>query len=228
MNEKNENAMRIKLEEAEKIRVLNSEDLFYIMQKILQREHHLDQEKKHLWVVALDGRNKILLIELVILGSINREELHPSEIYSFALQKEAKKIILCHNNPDGSLQPNEVVKDVTDWMIQVGLLVNTPVYDHLVVSTTSYMSFKESGLLAELEKSKKYVIPRELERRAREEERKKAAIDMEHREKELQEEMLEKVGQTRFDIALSLKEKGVSIEIISATTGLTEQEIKQL
>lgn len=228
MKEEELKNMEIELKEAEKIRVLNSEDLFYIMQKILQRESHLDQEKKHLWVVALDGRNKILLIELVSLGGINRKELHPSEIYSFALQKEAKKIILCHNNPDGSLQPSEVSKDVTDWMIQVGLLVNTPVYDHLVVSTTSYMSFKASGLLSELEKSTKYVIPRELERRVREDEQRKANIELEYVVQQANEEMLEKVGQTRLDIAYAMKEKGVSIEIISATTGLTEGEIKRL
>lgn len=228
MKEEEPKSMQIKLEEAEKIRVLNSEDLFYIMQKILQRESHLDQEKKHLWVVALDGRNKILLIELVSLGGINRKELHPSEIYSFALQKEAKKIILCHNNPDGSLQPNEVSKDVTDWMIQVGLLVNTPVYDHLVVSTTSYMSFKASGLLSELEKSTKYVIPRELERRVREEEGKKAAIEAEFAARKASEELQEKLQQNRLDIAYSMKEKGVSLEIISATTGLTIGEIKGL
>lgn len=228
MKEEELKNIEIELKEAEKIRVLNSEDLFYIMQKILQRESHLDQEKKHLWVVALDGRNKILLIELVSLGGINRKELHPSEIYSFALQKEAKKIILCHNNPDGSLQPNEVSKDVTDWMIQVGLLVNTPVYDHLVVSTTSYMSFKASGLLAELERSTKYVIPRELERRAREDERKKSKIELEHAALEAEEKRLEDVGQTKLDIAYAMKEKGVSIEIISITTGLTEAEIKRL
>jgi DNA repair protein RadC len=228
MKEKELKNMEIELKEAEKIRVLNSEDLFYIMQKILQRESHLDQEKKHLWVVALDGRNKILLIELVSLGGINRKELHPSEIYSFALQKEAKKIILCHNNADGSLQPNEVSKDVTDWMIQVGLLVNTPVYDHLVVSTTSYMSFKASGLLAELEKSTKYVIPRELERRTREEEQKKAKIEAEYAAKKANEEKLEELQQNRLDIAYSMKEKGYPIDEISALTGLTEGEIKGL
>lgn len=228
MKEEELKKMRIELKEAEKIRVLNSEDLFYIMQKILQRESHLDQEKKHLWVVALDARNKILLIELVSLGSINRKELHPSEIYSFALQKEAKKIILCHNNPDGSLQPNEVSKDVTDWMIQVGLLVNTPVYDHLVVSTTSYMSFKASGLFAELEKSKKYVIPRELERRAREEERKKANIELEQAALEAEEKRLEDIEQNRLDIAYSMKEEGAGIEMIARVTGLTEAEIERL
>lgn len=228
MKEEELKNMEIELKEAEKIRVLNSEDLFYIMQKILQRESHLDQEKKHLWVVALDGRNKILLIELVSLGGINRKELHPSEIYSFALQKEAKKIILCHNNPDGSLQPNEVSKDVTDWMIQVGLLVNTPVYDHLVVSTTSYMSFKASGLLSELEKSTKYVIPRELERRVREEEQKKSKIELEHVQQEANEKIYEQVQQNRLDIAYALKEQGLSVEAIALATGLTEAEIKGL
>jgi DNA repair protein RadC len=228
MNEKPEKSMQIDLKEAEEIRVLHSEDIFDIMQKVLKRESKLDKDKRHFWAIGLDIRSKVILIELVSLGTMAKKDLHASDIYANAIHKQAKRVILCHNSPDGSLQANEEAKDLTDWLIQVGLIVNIPVYDHLIMTEKSYVSFKGTGLLAELEKSKKYVIPMELERRAREEEKLKAQIELDHVKQQASEEMLEKVGQTRFDIALSLKEKGISIEIISSTTGLTEQEIKQL
>ena len=228
MNEKPEERMQIDLNEAEQIRVLHSEDIFDIMQKVLKRESKLDKGKRHFWAIGLDIKSKVILLELVSLGTMAKKDLHASDVYANAIHKQAKRVILCHNSPDGSLQANEEAKDLTDWLIQVGLIVNIPVYDHLIMTEKSYVSFKEMGLLAELEKSKKYVIPMELERRAREEEQKKAAVNMEYREKELQEEMYDKLQQNRLDTALSFKEQGATIEMIMKATGLTEQEIKQL
>jgi len=228
MNEKPEERMQIDLNEAEQIRVLHSEDIFDIMQKVLKRESKLDKGKRHFWAIGLDIKSKVILLELVSLGTMAKKDLHASDIYANAIHKQAKRVILCHNSPDGSLQANEEAKDLTDWLIQVGLIVNIPVYDHLIMTEKSYVSFKEMGLLAELEKSKKYVIPMELERRAREEEQKKAAVNMEYREKELQEEMYDKLQQNRLDTAFAMKEKGYLISDIASITGLTEQEIKQL
>ncbi|BDS10689.1 JAB domain-containing protein [Aureispira anguillae] len=226
MNEKNENAMRINLSDAEKIRVLNSEDIFDIMQKVLKRESKLDKDKRHFWAIGLDVRSKVSLLELVSLGTMAKKDLHASDVYANAIHKQVKKVILCHNSPDGSLQVSEEAKDLTDWLIQVGLIVNIPVYDHLIMTEKSYKSFKETGLLAELEKSKKYVIPMELERRVREEEQRKAAVELEHVKQQVNEKIYEEVGQNRFDIAYAMKEKGFSIKIISEVTGLSEEEVE--
>jgi DNA repair protein RadC len=149
MNEKPEERMQIDLNEAEQIRVLHSEDIFNIMQKVLERESKLDKDKRHFWAIGLDIRSKVILIELVSLGTMAKKDLHASDIYANAIHKQAKRVILCHNSPDGSLQANEEAKDLTDWLIQVGLIVNIPVYDHLIMTEKSYVSFKGTGLLAE-------------------------------------------------------------------------------
>ena len=36
------------------------------------------------------------------------------EVFSFALQKRAVKIVLCHNHPSGELKPSDADKDITD------------------------------------------------------------------------------------------------------------------
>ncbi|BDS10667.1 JAB domain-containing protein [Aureispira anguillae] len=218
--------MTIELTEAEQVRVLHSEDIFYIMQKVLERESKLDQAKRHFWGIGLDVRSKIILIELASLGTMAKKDLHASDVYANAIHKQAKQMILCHSNPDGSLEASEESKDLTDWLIQIGLIVNIPVYDHLIINERSFVSFRAMGLLAELEKSTKYVIPRELERRTREEERRKAKVDAEFAAKKAYEEKQEEVGQTRFDIAYAMKEKGFPIKAISEVTGLSEEEVK--
>ena len=202
--------MDINLTEAEKIKILNSDDLYGIMQKILLREGKIDQNREHFWVIGLENNNRILFIELISLGTINNTLAEPMEVFSLALQKRAVKIILCHNHPSGELTPSDADKDITDKLIQVGLIVNTPVIDHLIITYKSYLSFKDTGLLEKLEKSTKYVPKYELERRIKEEASKIAK------------------RQEKIEIAKQLKRKGVDNETIAFSTGLTVQEIEKL
>ncbi|WP_417800293.1 JAB domain-containing protein, partial [Tenacibaculum sp.] len=109
--------MDIKLTEQEKIKILNSDDIYGIMQKVLLRESKIDQNREHFWVIGLANNNRILFIELISLGTVNATLVEPMEVFSFALQKRAVKIILCHNHPSGELKPSEADKDISDRLI---------------------------------------------------------------------------------------------------------------
>ncbi|MEP1488004.1 MAG: JAB domain-containing protein [Algibacter sp.] len=202
--------MDIKLTEEEKIKILNSDDIYGIMQKVLLRENKIDQNREHFWVIGLANNNRILFIELVSLGTVNKTLAEPMEVFSFALQKRAVKIILCHNHPSGELKPSEGDKNVSDKLIQVGIIVDTEVLDHLIISDKSYLSFKDTGLLDELKKSTKYVPTYVLEQRI-----KKQVIEItKHKEK--------------VEIAKELKRRGTMDEDISGITGLSIEEVKKL
>jgi hypothetical protein len=43
--------MDIQLTEAEKIKILTSDDIYSIMQKILLREQKIDQDREHFWII---------------------------------------------------------------------------------------------------------------------------------------------------------------------------------
>ena len=58
--------MRVKLTRAQKVRVLNSNDVYKVMQQVLLRENKIDRSKEHFWVVCLSNSNRILLIELML------------------------------------------------------------------------------------------------------------------------------------------------------------------
>ncbi|WP_299119259.1 JAB domain-containing protein [uncultured Tenacibaculum sp.] len=202
--------MNIKLTESEKIKVLNSDDIYGIMQKILLREQKIDQNREHFWVIGLENNNRILFIELISLGTVNKTLVEPMEVFSFALQKRAVNIILCHNHPSGELKPSEDDKDITDRLIQVGIIVDLKVIDHLIVSNKSYLSFKDIGLLEELEKSTKYVPPYVLAERI-----KKEATEIAEKKKTI-------------EIAKQLKRKGIDEKTISESTGLSIEEVEKL
>lgn len=202
--------MNIQLTNAEKIKILNSDDIYGIMQKVLLREQKIDQNREHFWVIGLENNNRILFIELVSLGTVNQALVKPMEVFSLALQKRAVKIIICHNHPSGELKPSDADKDITDKLIQVGIIVNTPVLDHLIISAKSYLSFADIGLFQELEQSTKYVPPYKLAEKIR-----KEALAIGERNKAI-------------EMAKELKRDNIDVETIARYTGLNIEDINNL
>jgi len=93
--------MNVKLTGLKKIRILNSDDVFGIMQKVLHRENKIDREKEHFRIIGLNVANKILFIELVCMGSVKATTVEPMNVYRFAVVKNAVKVVLAHNHPSG-------------------------------------------------------------------------------------------------------------------------------
>ncbi len=210
--------MDIQLTKAELIKILNSDDLYGIMQRILLRENKIDRNREHFWVVGLENNNRILFIELISMGSMKQTIVEPMEVFSFALQKRAAKIILVHNHPSGEMKPSDADADITDRLIQVGIIVNTHVIDHLIIAEKTFMSFADLGLLDELKKSTKYVPPYVRVQRMKKE------------AQELGEKLGEKLGKKVkvLEFAKAMKKANEPIEKIIEYTGLTEEEIKKI
>ena len=220
--------MDINLTPAEKIKILNSDDLYHVMQRILLRENKIDQNREHFWIVGLESNNRILFIELISLGTVNRTIVEPMEVFSLALQKRAVNIILCHNHPSGSLQPSTKDKDVTDRLIQAGRIVNMPVLDHLIISERSYLSFEDNGVMKELRQSIKYVPSYELvERIRRDAERKSQQALLEARAL-MKEKIKEADKKAKIIIAKELKRDGMEDERVAALTKLPLEEVQAL
>jgi len=201
--------MNVRLTEAQKIKILNSDDLYSVMQQVLLRENKIDRNKEHFWIACLSTSNQILMIELVSLGSVNATIVDPMEVFSFALQKRAVKLILVHNHPSGELTPSATDKEMTDRMLAIGKFIQLPVIDHLIISEASYYSFLDSGLLEEIERTSTYDLSF-------------SQISS------LKEEL--KLGEKRKTeaIAKSLLAKGVDVNIIAESTGLTVGQVERL
>ena len=206
--------MQIKLSTLPKTNIGSSEDIFVVMQRILLRENRIDRNREHFWTISLDSALSILAIELVSMGSVKETVAEPMEIFSLPLQKRAVKVILVHNHPSNTTKPSEADKDLTDNLIQVGRIMRVPVIDHLIITEKSYYSFADSGLLATLEQSLKYVPPYEIKKRY---------------EQAAEEAGMKKGEDKRArEMAKAMKQKGYKIEDIAELTGLTKQVIQRL
>ncbi len=206
--------MTIRFAKEAEIKIFNSDDMYHIMKKVLMRESRIDRNREHLWTISLDTAHRVLNIELVSMGSINQTVVEPMEVFSVPLQKRAVRIILVHNHPSGGLTPSEGDKDITDRLIQCGRIVHVHVLDHLIITEKSYFSFADTGLLAELELSKKYVPPYKLR-----EEMKKQVI----------EEVERKItADAKRSMAKAMKAKQEPVEKIIEYTGLSKQVIRRI
>lgn len=193
----------------DKVQVSGAADVYPIMQQILLREQTIDRNREHFWTLSLDVANTLINLELVSMGSAKMTVVEPMEVFSIPLQKRAAKVILVHNHPSGQLVPSESDKDITDRLISVGRIMDTPVLDHLIITETSYYSFVDSRLLRELQKSLKYVPPYQIKERMEE-----IAL-MERTDKAL-------------EMARAMLEKGEPLDKIIAYTGLSESLITDL
>lgn len=201
--------MNVKLTEAQKIKILNSGDVYGIMQNILLRENKIDRDKEHFWIVCLANNNRILMIELISLGSVKATIVEPIEVFSFALQKRAVKLILVHNHPSGDLDPSQEDIEVTDKMIAIGKFINMPVLDHLIISEKSFYSFLDSGLLEKIERESHYDLQF-------------TQIDS------LKKELLDVEKKKAVEMAKKMLEDNQPVEIISKYTGLDLKVIKAI
>lgn len=206
--------MIIKLTNSQKIKIVCSDDIYGIMQRILLRENKIDRNREHLWTISLDNANKVLNIELVSMGTINQTLVEPMEVFSVPLQKRAVKIIIVHNHPSGEVKPSEADKDITDRLIQVGKIMNVPVLDHLIITEKTYFSFADSGLMDELEQSTKYVPAYKLKKRYEQEAKEKAEEKGKKEEKKA--------------IAKQMKNEGYELGSIMRITGLTKAVINRI
>lgn len=213
--------MNIRLSDKHKKKVSSSIDLFEVMRHILLRDNKVDREKEHFWLICLANNNLILNIELVSLGSVNATVVKPMNVFRVAVMKGAVSVVLCHNHPSGELVPSKEDKDVTDRLVQVGRILNIEVVDHLIITTQTYMSFKDTGLMDEILESTKWVPNFTIAEEIRKEEAKIRKLAV----KEAKEKASKK---EKNQIAKELKRNNVDVEIIIKSTGLTKEEIEKL
>ena len=209
-------AMNVRLTEEQKIKILNGEDLYRIMQQVLLREKKIDRNKEHFWVVCLAQNNRILMIELISLGTVNKTLVEPMEVFSFALQKRAVKLIMVHNHPSGEAVHSPADYAITEQMVSIGKFLQLPVIDHLIITETEYLSFAESGLLAKIVQANRYDLTFS------------GVQAMQIQIKDMQRMQKLQMTKAKKEIAKGLLEKGVDVNIIVQTTGLTLKQVEGL
>lgn len=135
-------ARRISLvNRGQKTRIDRAEDIYKLFRD-------LDGEpKEYFCALYLDSKNNVLSRKTIHIGTINMSIVGPREVFREAVREGAASFAVVHNHPSGDPTPSPEDMDVTEKLVQVGVLLDIPLIDHIIIGHNKYTSFKKLKLL---------------------------------------------------------------------------------
>ncbi len=98
-------------------------------------------------VLLLNRANRVLGIFEASTGGVSGTVADPKTIFAAALKANASSIILSHNHPSGNTKPSEADIKLTKKLKEAGSFLEIPVLDHIIITSESYLSMADEGLL---------------------------------------------------------------------------------
>lgn len=88
----------------------------------------------------LDARYHVIHDEVVSLGTLSSNIVHPREVFRPALEYSASAVILVHNHPSGIEKPSEADITITRQIVAAGKILGIGVLDHVVITKQKFES----------------------------------------------------------------------------------------
>ena len=98
-------------------------------------------------VMLLNRANCVLGIFQVSRGGVAGTVADPKLIFAVAIKTLASGIILAHNHPSGNLSASQADVDLTKKIKEGAKLFDIQLLDHVILTSKSYFSFADEGLL---------------------------------------------------------------------------------
>jgi DNA repair protein RadC len=102
---------------------------------------------EEIYLMLLNRSNEVLGFTKVSMGGVNSAIVDPKVIFQTALKANASAIIIAHNHCSGSLKPSEQDLRVSNKIREGAGLLDINLLDHIILSSESYFSFADDGLL---------------------------------------------------------------------------------
>ncbi len=96
--------------------------------------------KEHLRGLYLNSHHKVIRSEIISIGTVNSNLIHPREVFRPALEANAAALILAHNHPSGELAPSSEDIEITQRIVEAGKLIGISVLDHIIITAQGYLS----------------------------------------------------------------------------------------
>jgi DNA repair protein RadC len=106
-----------------------------------------DPNKEFFIALYLNTKNGVLKQEVISIGSLNANIIHPREIFKTACMISASSIIVAHNHPSGDPSPSREDIEITIKLSEAGKMMGIELLDHVIIGYDKNYGFKESGQL---------------------------------------------------------------------------------
>lgn len=99
-----------------------------------------DSQKEQLRGLYLNSRYQVVHDEVISVGSLTSNVVHPREVFQPAIERSAVAVIIAHNHPSGRLEPTQADLDVTEQLVAAGTILGIELLDHLIITRGKYVS----------------------------------------------------------------------------------------
>ena len=101
--------------------------------------------KEHLKGLYLNSHYQVIHEEIISVGTLTSNIIHPREVYKPAIQYSAAAIIIAHNHPSGDVRPTSSDIEATKMIQEAGGILGIDLLDHLIIGKNKYFSIIEGG-----------------------------------------------------------------------------------
>ncbi len=102
-------------------------------------------EREELHVLLLNTRHLVLAQERVYQGNLGASVVRVGELFTEAVRRGARSVLLVHNHPSGDTTPSPEDLNLTAEAIAAGRLLDIAVLDHIIVAGGSWVSLRDEG-----------------------------------------------------------------------------------
>ena len=99
-----------------------------------------DLPKEHLRGLYLDAHYQLIHDEVVSIGTLTSNIIHPREVFRPALEYSASAVILAHNHPSGVAKPSDADIAITRQIVEAGKILGISLLDHVIITKTKFES----------------------------------------------------------------------------------------
>lgn len=104
-------------------------------------------KKEYFRGLYLDSKKRLLKEEVISVGGLNTNSVHPREVFSTAIRESAAALIIVHNHPSGDPAPSREDISVTKAISEAAEMLGIELLDHMVIGKGRYVSLRQEGLI---------------------------------------------------------------------------------